>query len=63
LMRSACLLAKTLLKTDARPDIQVFNTLSSVCQYFHIVLTKRRWFINILKQHLTGKYSGKLVVM
>jgi hypothetical protein len=50
LVHCACLLAKTLLKTDARPDIQVVNTLASVCQRFYTVLTARRWLARILRR-------------
>jgi hypothetical protein len=53
LMRSACLLAKTLLTTESRPDVQTFVTLASVCQHFHSILTLRKWFACAFQQYIT----------
>ena len=55
LMSVSCLLGKVLLKTHARPDVQIFLTLASVCSHFYTVLTKRRWFAKTLKRQLTGE--------
>lgn len=67
LMNSLYRLTRTLLPIDARPDpfqkikvetrahVIAFKTLSSVCQHFHQVITKRDWFRRHLKTHLTGK--------
>jgi hypothetical protein len=48
----ACLLAKTLLTTDSRPDVETFVTLASVCRYFCNILTTRKWFTRTFQQYL-----------
>jgi hypothetical protein len=54
-MRSACLLAKTILTTDSRPDVETFVELASVCQDFHSVLSARKWFSKTLHEYINDQ--------
>ena len=56
LQKAVFSLSVTLWKTTSRPEVQVYTTLTSVCQTWVLTITVRKWFRRTVRRRLDSKY-------